>query len=372
MHPRVVLVGKRKAATDAVRRLGYRPVVVHEPPRPEQARSAFGGAAALVRERLEALGETSPAAIVAVAEGAVPAAAEARALYGLAGLSRESAGRCHDKARMKQAALAHGVPSAKGSLVDERTSADQLLDELGLPVVLKVPVSSGGRGVHVSYTRADLLAHLRPGLLAERFTRGVEMSVETLLARGAVLFRNHTRYLEPRWANVVPAALDEDTARAVDGLVDDVHAALGVDHGMTHVELFLTDDGPVFSEIAARPPGGHLMELIGLAYGFDVWEALLRVELGDDPTLPSSASGFAGVVVLHPGAGVVAEVRGIEEAAGAPGVVRARCRVTGGDRVKPRVGSGESVGEIVVVAEDGVTCAERLRAARDRIGFAMR
>lgn len=372
LHDSVVLVGKRRAATDAVRRLGYVPVVIQEPPRPEQARSAFGGEISLVEEKLRGLGGAPPAAIVAVAEGSVPAAARARAFYGLPGLTPTVAARCHDKALMKRAAVQARVPCARAVFVESTTTAEELLDELGLPVVLKVPVSSGGRGVHVSHTRDDLLAHMRPGLLAERFTRGIEMSVETLLHEGAVLFQNHTRYLEPRWANIVPALLDDDSARAVSDLVTSVHAALGVDHGMTHVELFLTGDGPVFSEMAARPPGGHLMELLQLAYGFDAWEALLRMELGERVSLPSSPARFAGVWVLHPGPGTVAEVAGVDDAAAAAGVVRVRCAIDAGDRVRPRVGSGESVGEIVVEAKDAATCAARLRAARGRIEFRMR
>lgn len=370
-RPRLVLVGKRRAATSAAKRLGYAPVVVQEPPRPEQARSAFGGGASFVEDKLRSLGDEPPAAIVAVAEGAVPAAARARAFYGLAGISPTVASRCHNKALMKRAVVESGVPCAKAIVVDEHTTAEQILDDLGLPVVLKVPVSSGGRGVHVARTRGDLLAHLRPGLLAERFVRGVEMSAETLLCEGHVLFRNHTRYLEPRWSNVVPAALDDDTTGAVDALLNRVHAALGIDHGISHVELFLTDDGPVFGEVAARPPGGHLMELIQLAYGFDPWEALLRIELGERPPLPSSAGRSAGVWVLHPGPGVVADVSGVDDVMVADGVVRVRCAVTTGDRVRPRVGSGESVGEVVVRAETTAACAARLRAAQTLVRFTM-
>ena len=38
------------------------------------------------------------------------------------------------------------------------------------------------------------------------------------------------------------------------------------------MEVFLGEEGPVFGEIAARPPGGYLMDLIPRAYGFDPWE----------------------------------------------------------------------------------------------------
>ena len=48
---------------------------------------------------------------------------------------------------------------------------------------------------------------------------------------------------------------------------DEVIKKFGVDRGMTHAEFYLTDHGPVFGEIAIRPPGGYYMELIEKVYG---------------------------------------------------------------------------------------------------------
>jgi biotin carboxylase len=369
-HGVVVVVGRRRSARSAVRTLGFELIELDTKPRTEQARGGFGGGAKEALETVRsALENRPPAAVVAVAEGAVPTAAALRNFYGLPGIGSLAALRCHDKLVMKRAVIAAGIPCAPWSVVTRDTTAEELIDRLGLPLVLKVPVSSGGRGVTMARTRSEVARGLIPGLLAEGFVDGREMSVETLIWRGQTLFRNPTRYLEPRWANVVPAVLAPGDLEAVNALVDAAHRALGVDHGMTHTEVFLTEKGPVFGEIAARPPGGWLMELIGRAYGFDPWRALIEIELGLSPNLPEAPERTAGVWVLHPGVGEVESVRGVEAARSLSGVVRARVSVGPGDQVAVRVGSGQSVGEIVVEAPDHDACVELLYRARSLVSI---
>lgn len=366
---RVVLVGRRKGARVAARRLGLKLVELDHARRPLQASGGYGGTPdEAVAEARNALGDgAAPVAVIAAAEGAVPAAAAIRAAFGLAGVDAAVAQRCHDKLVMKRAVAAVGIRCAPWCAVEAATTAEELIERLGLPVVLKVPVSSGGRGVSIARTAGELARALQPGLLAEGFVDGVEMSVESLVVDGAAVFRNATRYLEPRWANVVPAALPAEIA----ALADAAHAALGFSRGITHMELFATADGPVFGEIAARPPGGHIMELIRRAYDFDPWEALIRIERGERPSLPAAAARAAGVWVLHPGPGTLAGIDGVDAARAVPGVERVRITAEVGDVIEPRVGSGQTIGEVVAVRDDPDACAEALSRAHGAIAFAL-
>jgi biotin carboxylase len=304
-----------------------------------------------------------PTAVVAVAEGAVPAAAAIREHFGLTGLSVEAAQRFHDKSVMKAAVLGAGIPGASGFVVDQIDTADGIAKKLGMPVVLKIPASSGGRGVFISKTISELAAAMKPRMLAESFTHGIEMSVETLIFQGRPVFRNHTKYLSPRWANILPAGLPAETTAQVNQLADRVHAALGIRDGMTHMELFLTPDGPVFGEIAARPPGGGIMGLIEQAYEFNPWRALLEISLGICPQVPEKATQYAGNWFIHPGEGTIESIDGLDRAAQVPGILAVECRSNVGDFVPERVGSGQSIGTILALAGDPDTCAQALATA---------
>ncbi|MFT5407343.1 MAG: biotin carboxylase, partial [Verrucomicrobiales bacterium] len=309
-----------------------------------------------------------PIGVAAVATGAVCAAAAVREYLGLPGITPDTALRCHDKLAMKKAIAAAGIPCAPWREITTETSADELVATLGLPLVLKMPISSGGRGVWICKTAQEVAAKLRPGLLAEGFVCGTEMSIETLRHDGTTIFRNPTRYLKPRWANVVPAVLDTPQLDDIDALNERVHTAIGISDGISHMEIFLTPDGPVFGEIAARPPGGYIMELIRRAYGFNPWTSVLSLAVGKRPVaLPDHAGKTAGVWLIHPTAGQISEVLGLDKALSAPEIISVSCRLRPGDVVPNRVGSGDSKGKIIAEAPDHRSCVAALEHAADTI-----
>ena len=199
--------------------------------------------------------------------------------------------------------------------------------------------------------------------LAERFVHGTEASIESFVAGGEVLFANPTEYLVPLHANVLPAPYDEETWRALRALNERALRAVGFARGMAHLELFLTPDGPLFGEVAARPPGGRLMHLLRIAWGFDPWRAVLELELGREPTFPARPRRTAGVWILHPGAGRVARISGRGAASAVPGVRKVRVRVRPGERIAKREGSGQDVGYIEASGSDRDAVARALARA---------
>ncbi|HEX9731102.1 MAG TPA: ATP-grasp domain-containing protein [Thermoanaerobaculia bacterium] len=375
-RPAVLFVGRRGPALAAARALDLDVVCVDEKP---PGRKEAAVLADFVPCRLEdpqtdwrglarrAANGRRVGAVFALTERAVVPAAELRLRLGLGGDSPEAARRSTDKVEMKRAAAGAGIPCARFIDGGQNLRVDELVAELGLPVVFKGRVSSGGRQNRIFRRRDEIRRKPRRGWMAEGFVDGVEMSLEALVARGRTVFVNATEYFRVRWANILPAVLPEDVLAAVADLNQRVLAAVGIDTAFTHLELFLTPEGPVFGEIAARPPGGHITELIELAYGFDPWQAWLRLGLGEDVSLPARASRAAGVWVLHPGKGVVRSVSGLEQARAVPGVEDVRLRVRPGTTVARRVGAGQEVGAVVVTGRDRDEVAQRLLAAHERL-----
>lgn len=383
--PRIdlILVGSRPGAVHAAARLGLRCLLLSGTPpsrtiarRLEAWREAgLDAAPEAEAARLEpVLADSGARGILAVGEQGVLLAAALRARLGLAGIDPATAERVRDKARMKARARERGVPCTDWHVLDATTSAEALVEALGLPLVVKHRGGAGSRGLVVARTPedvsealADIPPEARDALMAERFVQGVEMSVESFVLDGRILFTNPTEYYLPAHANIAPAHLED----AVEREVLDVNAraidALGPLRGMTHLELFLTDRGPVFGELAVRPPGGRIMRLLRRAYGFDPWEAAIRLELGEAPDLPSEARGVAGAWMLHPGPGLVGSVRGLAAARRIRGVCKLVCRVRKGDRIEPRLSTGADVGWIEVRGPSRKAVAKRLQAAHDAI-----
>lgn len=311
-------------------------------------------------------------AVMALTEGSVTVAASARSGLGLPGVTPAAALGCRDKLVMKQRIQAAGLRCAETLPIEPETRAESLIDRLGLPLVIKQRAASGGRGTIIARDPDTVRSALQPGWIAESFVAGTEMSLESFAVAGQVIFTNPTEYFVPGVANIVPADLAAPVLAAAQALNQAAISALEIERGMAHLELFLQPDGIVFGEIAARPPGGRIMRLIERAYGFDPWDALLQIELGEPPALRIQPHAAAGAWFLHPGEGQVQDVTGLAEARGLRGVDRIECRVKAGDRVGRRHGTGVHVGCIEVTARNRDEVASCLEAAFQRLRLVMK
>ena len=105
------------------------------------------------------------------------------------------------------------------------------------------------------------------------------------------------------------------------------------------------------------------MRLMALAYGIDPWEAVLRIALGESPDLPERAECAAAVRILHPGAGTVRAVEGVEAARRLDGVDEVSVRVRPGDMLPTREGTGQEAGHVLVAGATAAEAEARLAAA---------
>lgn len=381
MSETVVILGKRRPALLAAAALNLPVVLVHDVPvgpASRQLTRAIVPAAldappeawGAVADQLRAYGPIR--AIVAASERTVRAAAWLRERLGVPGTSVVQALLGTDKLAMKSALRVAGVPVADFHAAHDDTPMAEVVARLGLPLVLKERLGYGGRGTRVVFEGHALPPVLPAGWLAERLLDGVELSIESFVQDGQLRFVHLSEYFMPRFASVSPNQLDRDTEAALLALNRSAIEALGLRHGMTHLEAFVTASGPVFGEIALRPPGGHLMNLIARAYGFEPWQAWLRLELGEPVSLPAAPVCHAAVFLLHPGGpGRLNAIRGWEAARSAPGIVEAKLHIHAGELIAERRGSGQESGYLLATGASRLEALSAVLAARRSVDFAL-
>jgi biotin carboxylase len=253
---------------------------------------------------------------------------------------------------MKEELRRHDIEMTDFVSPKDGLTGAQLLERLGEPVVVKFVEESGGRGIQfLSRAEAESLALMKKQV-AERYLDAPEVSVESFINRGKLLFSNVTSYLKKGHVNVVPGLLSESERESVLDLNERVIHALHLDWGITHVEIYLTQHGPLFGEIALRPPGGYIMQLLELAYGFDAWQAFSSVELDLPFEFPSKAKRSAAAIIWHPGPGTLKSVPDVRALRKRPEVKHAKLKVEPGDRVEPRSGVGSDVGYLLLADEN--------------------
>jgi len=156
-------------------------------------------------------------------------------------------------------------------------------------------------------------------ILMESHLDGWEFAVEAWIHDGKILFLNISEYVTLGYSVFVPATpeLEKWRPRIVEE-VEKLIKAFDIQFGQIHPEYFVTSDGTLyFGEVAYRPPGFKVFELMERAYGFNPYQASILVfdpkatkeEL--DAFFPEEvkgAEGHAGCFGVYPRRRVVSKL----------------------------------------------------------------
>ncbi len=251
--------------------------------------------------------------------------AELAARLGLPGPDPDAVRVLRDKSAVR--ALLHENGLSKGRSVP---ATPDVIDALGLPLVVKDSAGTSSRAVWVVRDRAELDRALRQAadtqlkgtLIAEPYFAGPLYSAETLT------WDDRTRLLgvfsrqlspEPRRreeAAAFPVAFPDDLGP----WISEVLAAAGHRQGFAHTEFVLTLDGPQVVEINARIGGALVGEALCRSLATNVYTALVAMALGHEPNLVTGSGPAVGFVLLYPDrAGVLTGWSGLERLTGLPG-----------------------------------------------------
>jgi biotin carboxylase len=241
-----------------------------------------------------------------------------------------------NKDRMKDRLLAAGVATPRYLRVDGLPAVRKAVAELGRPCVLKPSAFGGSLGVRLVEDDAaieDAYAYVRRiidenapvfsvknrQLQVEEFCGlAEEVSVEVLNhhdRRTVLAVTDKSLGPRPFFAEIGHRVPSRHTGREdVLDLAVRACAAIGIDHGVAHVEIKVEDGAtPQVVELGARTAGDGIPDLVELAYGIPVYELHLRSYLeqldGALPGLPAlTPRGLAAVAVLKADPGRVTGV----------------------------------------------------------------
>jgi biotin carboxylase len=335
-------------------------------------------AAAAVVELAERVGLD---AVVAVDDGGVATAALAGERLGLPHNPPAAVAATRDKAAMRRAFAAAGVPQPGFRVLRPGDDAGAV----DLPAVLKPVALSASRGVIRADDPADARAaeaRIRailadagedPGgpIVAETYEPGAEVAVEALLRAGELevlaVFDKPDPLEGPYFEETVyvtPSRLPAAAQRRVEETAAAAAAALGLREGPVHAELRVDGDRVRVLELAARSIGGLCSRSLRFGAGISLEEVILRHALGlplGDHGRERAASGVMMLPIRR--AGTLREVRGLDAARAVPGVSDVRITIAPGRPVVPLPEGDRYLGFAFARAETPAEVEAALRAA---------
>lgn len=283
-------------------------------------------------EAIAELGETVPIdGVVAADDPGVLVAAHASSTLGLTGNTPEAAAATRDKLAMRSRLAAAEIDQPKFGRLGPEDDPEQVVSEVGLPVVIKPVDRSASQGV----IRVDRLEDAKPTaarireivgedatLVVESYIAGEEIAIEGLLADGeltvlAVFDKPDTPagpYF-PETLFITPSRLEEAVVKEAERVAAAALRALGLSSGPVHVELRVEGDRARIIEVAARSIGGLCSRSLNFGLmGTTLESLILRNAVGQSRSRLRREPVASGVLMIPtPESGVLAGVVGEAE-----------------------------------------------------------
>ncbi|MFC9392320.1 ATP-grasp domain-containing protein [Streptomyces sp. NPDC057027] len=303
-------------------------------------------------------------AVTGFREYSVVAVAEVAAALGLSGNLPELVRMVRTKDACRRTLGDLGFRQPASALCSTVEDIEDFLALHGGPAVVKPRDAAGSEGVvRIDTPReaADALAVAGRGgdrglVLVEEFVEGPEFSVEGIFAGGSPYALAVTRkLLAPgtfvEAGHTTPVELPGRSHEEIAHEATRALKALGLTHGVFHVECWLTDRGPVLGEVHVRPGGDWLHAMVEWAHpALELFGSLHDDLLGHPVILPGPPTRGASVRFVVPEPGLVVGIEGWDELTGRPDLIHAELTAAAGDVVGPAASSGDRVGTVCLGA----------------------
>jgi hypothetical protein len=246
------------------------------------------------------------------------------------------------------------------------------------PVHLKAFDKAGCLGHRVISTpdEVDLIPDSEFPVLMESHLDGWEFAVEAWIHDGKIRFLNISEYVRLGYSVYVPASPELEAWRGrVTEEIEKLIKTFDIEFGLIHPEYFVTSDGTMyFGEVAFRPPGFKVLELLERVYDFNGYQAMIMCfdpktteeEVASFfPKEVVDANGYAGCFGVYPRQRVVSQLQIPEETEQHPYFESHELTSPMESKVTKRNAFGTHWGLVYFTGDDSATMHELLKHQED-------
>jgi biotin carboxylase len=305
----------------------------------------------------------------------------------LIGITEDTALKATNKAYMREALKAYGVPipmffrvSSKQNYLD----AVNAIRLAGYRCIVKPADNSGSRGIDLlsDYEQETIerayeysKQSSRSGeLMVEEFMEGPEVSVETLSVDGKCYVIQITDKLTTgapyfvEMGHSQPSQLPEKIKEKIAEVAIAANHAIGIENGPSHTEIKVTNDGPKIVELGARLGGDNITtHLVPLSTGVDMVECCIQIALGEKPDLNVKFNKGSAVRYFKVSEGKIINIVGVSDAEKVDGVRQVSVVHGVGESLNGIRSSGDRAGFVIAQGETPESAVKACEMANEMI-----
>lgn len=275
--------------------------------------------------------------IMAISDFGTRSASYTATRLNLIGLPMSTINKANDKGYMRDVWNKFELPQPKYRIFSTLNELRSVIGVIGYPCVVKPTESGGGgRGVSVLRSNADIEWSYNFALpyannhrfIVEEYIEGIEMTIESFSNNGEVTILAMSDKIKPDLRTRVATSLHfqadfrEEILEDVKCLVIKAVQTIGINIGMAHTEVIVTNEGPKLVEIAARPGGNHIFHtIIEAVSGFNAPIQFARLLTGLPVSISKLSNHGAVYRFFTPPYGLLTEVQNLDSAAKIDGVL---------------------------------------------------
>lgn len=303
----------------------------------------------------------------------------------LIGIDEDTALKATNKAEMRIALQAGGVPIPKFFKVANEEEYMEAVKQFHVPFIVKPADSSGSRGIFevIDITNQKLIEeaykYCKPfskvgDVVVEEYMSGPEVSVETLSVNGVChviqitdkLTTGAPHYVE--MGHSQPTRHSKETAEKIGEVAKAANKAIGIKNGPSHTEIIVTNEGPKIVELGARLGGDNITtHLVPLSTGVNMVECCIRIALGETPDIKPKWSKGSAIRYFQQHPGIIKNIEGISEAEKVRGVQQISIVHDIGEEVTEIDSSGARMGFVIAQDENAESAIHDCMKALEKI-----
>lgn len=305
---------------------------------------------------------------------------------GLPGLSRRAGELCSDKYKMKEAFLAGGVSCARHRRITGREELESALETFAFPVVIKAVDLMGSRGIFRCGSREEVLMRYEEVMavtkkdycLLEEFIEGEILGCEAMMCGGELLYclpnniEAFQSHVPTPIGHSVPYKKQDSLGKEAERQLKLAIRAVGLDNCAVNCDM-IEKDGRIFViEIAGRAGATCLPETVGLYYGINYYEAIIRLALGMEvasmfrkpvPHRPN----LSRTLIWEKEGGIVKAI--VNENPPAPDLADLSFNIGPGSEVRRYENGRDRLGQAILTGESLEECERRLQEVLAKINI---